>query len=182
MAARSCILFALKRVLTCLITEFNKCLHATTFSSFIVQTHPLQFFERDGRAASETEFGIPISMTSMNWLLLIEKSAIATSEFLGETMDMELAIPYCNLGDNGGKFTGKLFREVLSMCGIILKTTQVRTPQQNGKIERLGQNIKLAQNRDHLNSILDEYTVSGKTSSQLNNPVTCPKNRNYPGC
>jgi transposase InsO family protein len=92
----------------------------------------------------------------VNCSLLTEKSSIATSEFLKETMDMGLAIPYCIWSDTGGEFTSKLFREVLSRHGMILKTMQVRTRQQNGKIQRFWQNVKLTQDRDHLNSILDE--------------------------
>jgi transposase InsO family protein len=99
----------------------------------------------------------------VNWSLLTEKSAAATTEFLEDIMTFGSTVPYCIWSDNGGEFTGRTFQEALRKYHIILKTTQVHTPQQNGKIERFWQNVEEAQDRDQLNRILDEYNYRPHT-------------------
>jgi transposase InsO family protein len=97
------------------------------------------------------------SRSLMNWSVLTEKSAIATAEFLEVTFEMGLPKPYCIWSDNGGEFTGGRFRDRLKRYAIVWKTTEVRTLQQNGKIERFWQNVKHVQSMEELYVVFEDY-------------------------
>jgi hypothetical protein len=105
---------------------------------------------------------------------LPDKTAESCANALIDTIEI-YGIPKFLTTDNGQEFTGRVFQIVLNFFQILPWRSKPRTPEQNGKIERVWQTLENARGTDRTKEgfkrIVDFYNSTWKHSSNNMTPL-----------